>query len=71
MCLRPLDKNLSIRAFAPGGTCTTEKDIDGFVQVLQIPLYAPEVVSQLVGGPVDFLPCGRGRVLEELCPSLK
>ena len=58
MCLRHLDKNLFICVFAPGGTDTTEKDIDGFVQVLQIPLYASEVVSQLVGGPVDFLPCG-------------
>lgn len=56
---------------APNGTDSTDKDIDGFVEVLEVPLDAPQVVSQLVGGPVDFLPGGRGGVLEELCPSLK
>lgn len=71
MYLRHLNKNLFICLFAPNGTDPTEKDIDGFIKVLQIPLYAAEVVSQLVGGPVDFFPCCRGGVLEELCPSLK
>lgn len=47
------------------------KDIDGLIEVLQIPLYAAEVVPQLVGGPVDFFPCCCRGALKELRPSLK
>ena len=65
------DENLSLCLFASRGTDASEKDIDGFVEVLEVPLYAPEVVPQLVGGPVDFFPRGCGWVLEELRPSLK
>jgi hypothetical protein len=66
-----MDKNLSVCICTPSGTGITEKDIDSFIKVLQIPLYATEVVSQLVGGPVDFFPCCYRGVLEELRPSLK
>lgn len=49
----------------------TEKDIDGFIQVLQIPLYAAEIVPQLVGGPVDLFPRCCGGALQKLRPSLE
>lgn len=32
-----------------------EKDIDGLIKVFQVPLYGPKTVSQLIGGPVQFL----------------
>lgn len=35
-------------------TCR-EKDIDGFVKVFQVPLNGAKTVSQLIGGPVQFL----------------
>lgn len=69
--LKTTGQKLVHLSVCPKGHRQHKKDIDGFVKVLQVPLYAPEVVSQLVGGPVDFLPCGCGRVLKELCPSLK
>lgn len=47
------------------------KDINGFIQVLQVPLDAPQVVPELICGPVDFFSCGNGGILQELCPPLE
>lgn len=48
-----------------------KKDINGFIQVLQVPLDAPQVVPELISGPVDFFSCGDGGILQELCPPLE
>lgn len=49
----------------------TKKDINGLIQVFQVPLDAPQVVPELISGPVDFFSCGDGGILQELCPPLE
>jgi hypothetical protein len=33
----------------------TEKDTDGFTQVLQVPVYGSETVPQFIGAPVQLI----------------
>lgn len=49
----------------------SRKDINCFIQVFQVPLNAPQIVPELISGPVDFFSCGNGGILQELCPPLE
>lgn len=47
------------------------KDINCFIQVFQVPLDAPQIVPELISGPVNFFSRGDGGILQELCPPLE
>lgn len=47
------------------------KDINSFIQVFQVPLDAPQVIPELISGPVDFFSCGDWGILQELRPPLE
>lgn len=56
-------KRISNTSTKPRFTHLNRKDIDGLIQVLQVPFDGPQAVAQLVGGPVHFLLGGPTRVL--------
>lgn len=50
-------------------TVTPVQDIDGLIQVFQVPLDGSQAVPQLIGGPVHFLLGGSASFQQQLAPS--
>lgn len=46
------------------------KDINGLVEVLQVPVNGAQAVPQFISGPVNLLLGGAAGVLQQLAPSL-
>lgn len=47
-----------------------QKDINGFLQVLQVPVNAAQAVTEFIGSPVKFLFADNRRLLKQLAPAL-
>lgn len=63
------DVSVSNRTFSPAPSQVGSKDIDGLIEVLQVPVDGAQAVPQLIGCPVYFLFGGSAPFLQQLHPS--
>lgn len=54
----------------PPSNPPTRQDIDGLLQVFEVPLDAAQAIPQFIGRPVQLLAADRGALLQELTPAL-
>lgn len=68
--LRNIFLNVAIWRHTEDSPSCFLKDIDGLIEVLQVPLNGAQTVPQLIGGPVQFLLGGSTPLQKQLIPSV-